>query len=84
MCLLTKSLGVPIVANMTYDDLITFYGSQAGAARRLGLKQPSVHDWQHTTIPYDRQCQAQIDSGGKLTACRKDDARLSGSSERAA
>ncbi len=66
---------MPIVASMTYEDLIGFYGSQAEAARRLGLSQPSVHEWQHTTIPYDRQCQAQIDSAGKLTASREDDAR---------
>lgn len=67
---------MPIVASMTYDELIAHYGSQAEAARRLGIKQPSVHDWQHTTIPYDKQCQAQIDSAGKLKARREDDARV--------
>jgi hypothetical protein len=61
---------------MTYDELISYYGSQAAAARRLHLAQPSVHDWQHTTIPYERQCQIQIDTNGKLIARREDDERL--------
>lgn len=61
---------------MTYDELIQHYGSQAEAARALGLKPPSVYEWQHTTIPYDRQCQIQIATSGRLTARRKDDARL--------
>jgi hypothetical protein len=66
---------MPIVPIMTFDELIDFYGSQAEAARRLGLSQPSVFDWKETTIPYDRQCQVQIDSGGKLRARKDDDAR---------
>jgi DNA-binding transcriptional regulator YdaS (Cro superfamily) len=61
---------------MTYQELIDFYGTQAEAARMLGLKPPSVHDWQHSTIPYERQCQIQIATGGRLTARRKDDARF--------
>lgn len=61
---------------MTYQDLIQHYGTQAAAAKALGLAQPSVHEWQHTTIPYDRQCQIQVATGGRLLARRKDDARL--------
>jgi DNA-binding transcriptional regulator YdaS (Cro superfamily) len=61
---------------MTYSELIEHYGSQAEAARALGLKQPSIHEWQATTIPYDRQCQIQIATGGRLLARKKDDARI--------
>lgn len=60
---------------MTYDDLIKFYGSQASASRALGLSQPAVWEWQHATIPFDRQCQIQVATGGKLKADRKHDSR---------
>jgi hypothetical protein len=60
---------------MTYDELIAYYGSQAEAARRLGLKQPSIFDWKESTIPYDRQCQIQIETDGQLIARREDDER---------
>jgi DNA-binding transcriptional regulator YdaS (Cro superfamily) len=61
---------------MTYQDLIYHFGSQAEAARALGLKPPSISEWQQTTIPYDRQCQIQVATNGRLLARRKDDARL--------
>lgn len=61
---------------MTYDQLIAHYGSQAETARALGLKQPSIAEWKQATIPYDRQCQIQINTGGRLLARRVDDARL--------
>lgn len=63
---------------MTYEQLIEHYGSQAEAARALGLKQPSVWAWQEATIPYDRQCQIQIATDGKLVARREDDSRTQG------
>lgn len=69
---------------MTFDDLITHYGTQAEAARRLGLSQPSIHEWQHSTIPYDRQCQIQIETGGKLRASKDHDAREIAKREQAA
>ena len=61
---------------VTYADLIKFYGSQTEAAKALHLSQPAVWEWQHNTIPYDRQCQIEVDSAGKLRADRKHDARL--------
>lgn len=63
---------------MTYVELIDFFGTQAEAARVLGLKPPSISEWQETTIPYPRQCEIQIATGGKLIARKKDDARLKG------
>lgn len=61
---------------MTYDDLLRHFGSQAEAARALDLQPPSVSEWQATTIPYPRQCQIEVVTGGKLIARKKDDARL--------
>jgi DNA-binding transcriptional regulator YdaS (Cro superfamily) len=61
---------------MTFDQLIEHYGSQAEAARALGLKQPSIAEWKQATIPFDRQCQIQVATGGRLLARRSDDARL--------
>lgn len=61
---------------MTYQELIAYYGTQAETARQLGLAQPSIHEWQHKTIPYDKQCQIQIQTGGRLIARKKDDARF--------
>lgn len=63
-------------APVTYADLIEHYGSQAEAARRLNLSAPTIWAWQHDTIPYDRQCQIQVESRGRLKAERKHDARL--------
>lgn len=61
---------------MTYDHVIEHYGSQAEAARQLGLKPPSLAEWKANTIPYERQCQIQIETDGRLLARREDDARL--------
>jgi hypothetical protein len=61
---------------MTYDDLIEHFGSQAEAARALRLKPPSIAEWRQATIPFERQCQIQIETGGRLLASRSDDARL--------
>ena len=60
---------------MTYADLIKHYGSQVEAARALKLAPPSVYAWKAETIPYERQCQIQIATNGKLKAKREHDAR---------
>jgi DNA-binding transcriptional regulator YdaS (Cro superfamily) len=60
---------------MTYDQLIKHYGTQAAAAQALGLSQPSVWAWKDRTIPYDRQCQIQVATNGKLKAKLEDDGR---------
>lgn len=53
---------------MTYDDLIGYFGSQATAARKLGLRQPSVWAWKESGVPPLRQIQAEELSRGKIKA----------------
>mgnify|MGYP000868803193 CR=1 FL=1 len=56
---------------MTYDELIGHFGSQAAAARALGVKQPSVWAWRNG-IPYLRQLDIEQKTGGALKASRGD------------
>jgi hypothetical protein len=60
---------------MTYADLIEYFKSQGAASAALGLSQPSVCEWQHTTIPFSRQCQIQVLTKGGLKANRIHDSR---------
>lgn len=55
---------------MTYADLIEHYGSQAAAARALGIKPPSVAEWKESGIPLPRQAQYELLTRGKLKAQR--------------
>jgi hypothetical protein len=66
--LLTWALGVPIIRDMRYDDVINFYGSQAAAARALSVAQPSVWGWKDSGIPIERQIQIELATGGQLKA----------------
>lgn len=60
---------------MTYSDLIKFYGTQAAAGKAIGVTQPSVCEWQTSSVPYLRQCEYELASKGKLKARLEDDAR---------
>ena len=60
---------------MTYTDLIKFYGTQAVAAKAIGLTQPSVCEWKTSSVPFLRQHQFEIVSRGKLKAHIADDLR---------
>lgn len=53
---------------MSYEDLINFYGSQAAAARAIGIKPPSLAEWKVKGIPLPRQAQYELDSEGVLKA----------------
>jgi len=53
---------------MTHKDLIEFFGSQAAAARAIGIKPPSVADWKANGIPYLRQLHIERVTFGKLRA----------------
>jgi len=55
---------------MTFAQLIQHYGSQASAARALGIKPPSVAEWKEDGIPLPRQAQYEIMTKGKLRAER--------------
>ena len=52
---------------MNYEQVIEFFGSQAEAARQLGVAQPSVWGWKNG-IPIERQIDVEIKTGGKLKA----------------
>lgn len=58
---------------MTYAQLIKHYGSQAAAARALGIKPPSVAEWKESGIPLPRQAQYELLTGGMLRADRPTD-----------
>lgn len=56
---------------MTPTEAIKHYGSQRALAEALGLKQPSISSWLSCgEIPYARQCQIEVVSGGALKADR--------------
>jgi len=60
---------------MNYTQLITFFGTQTKAAAAIGLAPPSVYAWRETTIPFARQCEIEILTGGELKASRAHDSR---------
>lgn len=52
---------------MNVSDLVRLYGSQANAARKLGLPYITVRGWQHRgSIPLRSQALLQLLSRGKL------------------
>jgi len=53
---------------MDYEQVIEFFGSQAEAARKLGVAQPSVWGWKEGGITLDRQVDIEIKTDGKLKA----------------
>ena len=54
---------------MTYNQVLSVFGSQAGIARALGIQQPSVWAWAHTgVVPLLRQYQIEQITGGALRA----------------
>lgn len=66
---------------MTYEDLISFYGTQKAAGEALGafgsdqvVKQPSVAEWKEKGIPAPRQAQYEVLTNGALKADRAEPA----------
>ena len=54
---------------MTVDQLISFFGSQAGAAKALKCSQPCIANWKkRNRIPEIQQLKAEKISKGKLKA----------------
>lgn len=60
---------------MTYRELIEHFGTQAAAARALGIKPPSVDEWKEKGIPLPRQAQYELITNGKLKADRPETAK---------
>lgn len=54
---------------MTYSELIRHFESLTKAAAALQLPISTVSDWR-AGIPFGRQCEIQIVTGGALTAER--------------
>lgn len=56
---------------MTYDQIITYFGNAANAARALGITTASVAGWRkRDEVPIGRQYQVEVMSSGKLVADR--------------
>lgn len=53
---------------MTYDDVIKFFGTQSAAAAALGLHQSSISDWKRDGITNLRQLHIEAVTKGKLKA----------------
>lgn len=56
--------------SMTYQQLIEHFKSEQKAADALGIKQPSINAWKDG-IPFPRQFQIQVITGGVLQADKK-------------
>lgn len=62
-------MSVLTFAAMTTTELIAHYGSQARAARALGVSWAALYLWRKKgAIPYLRQLQVQQVTGGVLKA----------------
>lgn len=56
---------------MTPEKLIAHFETGKNAARAMGVAPSSVSEWvSKGRVPIDRQCQAEIITGGKLKADR--------------
>lgn len=54
---------------MTYDQIIKHYGTQAKAARAIGVVTQMLVGWNNrNTVPLDKQCLYEVDSAGRLKA----------------
>lgn len=53
---------------MTHNDIIKHFGSQAVAARKLGVTRAAVSIWGKRGIPSGRQILIQYQTRGKLRA----------------
>lgn len=56
---------------MTFQELVDHFKSQSNAARAIGIKPASVCLWQGRGIPFDKQCQIELVTGGALKASRE-------------
>lgn len=53
---------------MTFEDLISHFGTQAEAARAIGVTRGRVWQWRLEGIPLLRQFQIERITGGALVA----------------
>lgn len=61
---------------MTYDDLISHYGTPAEAASARGLDRQIVFGWKKRgRIPLEQQIEYELETSGKLRADVPDEIR---------
>lgn len=56
---------------MTYDQLISHYGSGTRAAEAIGVTHQYVYQWRRTGIPWQYQCVIEVVSGQALLADKR-------------
>lgn len=59
------------IRNMNFNELISFYGTQVAAAKKLGVTKAAVNQWKDTGIPEVRQYQIAMLSGHVLKVDEK-------------
>ena len=62
--------------SMTRKDIIKYFGTQAEAARRLGVAPQTILEWECVGVPDGRQYQVELATKGRLRASKPAD-RLS-------
>ena len=62
--------------SMTRKDIIKYFGTQAEAARRLGVAPQTILEWEFVGVPDGRQYQVELATKGRLRASKPAD-RLS-------
>jgi hypothetical protein len=55
---------------ITFQDLQSLYGSHAQIAAAFDVSTPTVYGWEKN-VPFARQLQVQMRTGGKLIASEK-------------
>jgi hypothetical protein len=59
------------MAEVTFEDIIGYYGSVEKARAALGLKsRQTLYNWKDSGVPDGQQCRIQIKTDGKLKADR--------------
>jgi hypothetical protein len=54
---------------VTPEEFVSYFKTQKAAAKSIGLAQPTIADWVKVGfIPWPRQCQIQVVTGGALMA----------------
>lgn len=66
--MLTHPAENPILLRMKRHQVIEAFGSQAEAARALGLSPSTIQDWEGPGVPDGRQYQIEIATRGRLKA----------------
>lgn len=73
MFVLTCGSGFRTISTMTRKDIIEHFGSQAEAARRLGVSPQTIFEWESVGVPEGRQYQVELATNGALRASRPAD-----------